>query len=368
MPAAATVSTPTPESTATLSSTSTPVPILPPHLRHIEEKQYMLELINDERIWAGLDPVVLGDNIAAQLHSDAALENCFSSHWGIDGLKPYMRYSLAGGYQSNGENGSGLDYCITSRDGYQSLASIEQEIRETMDGWMDSLGHQRNILDSWHKKVNIGIAWDRYNFKAIQHFEGDYVDYESLPSIENGILSVEGTVKDVVTVKGTYGLGLQIYYDAPPHMLTRGQVARTYCYDSGLLVAALRRPLTGSSYSYSEDNFQTRHDACPNPYDVPSSVDAPSSPNEATASWRAALYASQGMPSKKISVPWITARYWDADEDSFEVRADLSNLLAEHGRGVYSLLIWGKIRTKDVVISQYSIFHDVVPPDTYSAR
>ena len=61
----------------------------------------MLELINDERVSAGLNPVVLGDNAAAQLHAEASLENCFSSHWGIDGLKPYMRYSLAGGYQSN---------------------------------------------------------------------------------------------------------------------------------------------------------------------------------------------------------------------------------------------------------------------------
>ena len=64
----------------------------------------MLQLINEERVRAGVAPVVLGDNIAAQLHAESALENCFSSHWGIDGLKPYMRYSLAGGYQSNAEN------------------------------------------------------------------------------------------------------------------------------------------------------------------------------------------------------------------------------------------------------------------------
>ena len=83
-----------------------------PHLKHIEAKHYMLELINVERRRAGVSAVTMGDNVAAQLHADSSLENCTSSHWGIDGLKPYMRYSLAGGYQSNGENGSGLDYCI----------------------------------------------------------------------------------------------------------------------------------------------------------------------------------------------------------------------------------------------------------------
>ena len=77
----------------------------------------MLEKINFERTKAGVPIVELGDNVAAQLHAESALENCYASHWGIDGLKPYMRYSLAGGYQSNAENGHGSDYCITSSDG-----------------------------------------------------------------------------------------------------------------------------------------------------------------------------------------------------------------------------------------------------------
>ena len=138
----------------------------------------MLELINSEREKAGLGSVVLGDNAAAQLHAEAALENCFASHWGVDGLKPYMRYSLAGGYQSNGENGLGIDYCVKASDGYAALGSIESEIREAMVLWMGSAGHRRNILRKWHKKVNIGIAWNRYNFAAYQHFEGDYVEYD----------------------------------------------------------------------------------------------------------------------------------------------------------------------------------------------
>ena len=195
----------------------------------------MLELINDERVNVGLNPVVLGDNVAAQLHAEASLENCFSSHWGIDGLKPYMRYSLAGGYQSNGENGSGRDYCIKASDGYRANGSAEQEIRQAMEGWMDSPGHRDNILDPLHKKVNIGLAWDRYNFKAYQHFEGEYVEYAHPPLIENGVLRISGTVKNGVEFNDDFrDLGVQVYYDPPPHALTIGQVARTYCYDFGL--------------------------------------------------------------------------------------------------------------------------------------
>ena len=46
----------------------------------------MLELINAERVKAGVGPVVLGNNIAAQLHATDALENCYFSHWGLNGL------------------------------------------------------------------------------------------------------------------------------------------------------------------------------------------------------------------------------------------------------------------------------------------
>ena len=146
------------------------------------EKEYMLELINEERDRLALPLLELGTNSAAQLHAESALEHCFSSHWGVDGLKPYMRYSLAGGYQSNGENGSGMDYCVKASDGYRALQSIDLEIREMMDGWMDNPGHRRNLLGRWHKKVNIGLAWNRYNLMGYQHFEGDYVEYGSLPT------------------------------------------------------------------------------------------------------------------------------------------------------------------------------------------
>ena len=47
----------------TITPTVTPFPS--PHLRYLEEKQYMLALINAARINAGVLPVELGDNIAA---------------------------------------------------------------------------------------------------------------------------------------------------------------------------------------------------------------------------------------------------------------------------------------------------------------
>ena len=325
----------------------------------------MLKLINSERVNAGLDSVVLGNNVAAQLHAEASLEGCFSSHWGINGLKPHMRYSLAGGYQSNGENGLGRDYCITASDRYRPIANVHQKIREAMESWMDSPGHRRNILGKWHKKVNIGLAWDQYNFKAIQHFEGDYVEYYRLPSIENGVLAMSGTVKNGVIFEEVRDLDVQVYYDSPPHPLTRGQVSRTYCYDFGVPIASLREPPSGGWF-YDEDEYTTSYKSCPDPYDVPADAPAPNSLNEAHEFWQGAYAASQAREEQSIKLPWITTLEWLARGETFSVTADLGDLLAKHGKGVYSLIVWGIILSESVVISEYSIFHDVAPPDTYN--
>ena len=97
----------------------------------------MVELINEARAEAGVPAVTLGDNRAPQIHAETSIADCFGAHWGLDGLKPYMRYSLAGGYQSNGENALGSDYCPSN---VRPLTNIEEVVQKTMDSWMESPG------------------------------------------------------------------------------------------------------------------------------------------------------------------------------------------------------------------------------------
>ena len=323
----------------------------------------MLDLVNKERERAGVPPVELGTNNAAQLHAESSLANCFAGHWGVDGLKPYMRYSLAGDYQSNGENGSGMDYCIKASDGYRAIQSIDREISEMMDGWMRSPGHRRNLLDRWHKKVNIGIAWDRYNTVGYQHFEGDYVEYTALPKIEDGDLSFEGRVRNGATFGEGRFFAVAVNYDSPPHELARGQLSRTYCYDSGLPVAFLRKPLPSNSY-YPDDTSSTERNFCLNPYDVPPDASAPSSAPEAHRYWQEAYSRSQSLPVS-IPVPQITASKWRVSSSGFSVEADLNDVLGVHGPGVYTVLLWGTLGGETEVISEYSIFHQVPAPSGY---
>ena len=324
----------------------------------------MLKLINEERERAGVQPLTMGDNFAAQLHAENSMASCTGSHWGVDGLKPYMRYSLAGGYHSNGENWYGRNYCIKASDGYRTLGTTPSEIRDMMDWLMNSPGHRRNILDKWHKKVNIGLAWDRYNFGGLQHFEGGYVEFDVLPNIADGQLSFSGRAINELHFSDKKELELQLFYDPPPHALTRGQVSRTYCYDGGLKIAAFRYSLTGGYY-WLEDEFVSSHSPCPDPYDVSPAASPPRSPEESHALWRQAYQASQVRTESSIIVPWVTASTWRASGSDFSVVADISGLLSEYGPGVYTVVVWGEIGGEDVVIAEYSIFYGVEPPDTY---
>ena len=180
------------------------------------------------------------------------------------------------------------------------------------------------------------IAWDRYNTAMYQHFEGGYVEYDRLPMISDGILPLSGQTKNGALFRQERDLGLQIYYAPPPSTLTRGQLARTYCYDHGRQVASLREHLTGG-YRWTTHEFTTTYDPCPSPYDVAADAPAPRSSAEAHRAWQQAYSASQSRQPQSITVSWLTAKEWNARDASFAVRADIETEFANpahqlHGR------------------------------------
>ena len=205
----------------------------PPRLRNMAEKRHMLDLINEARSRAGVAPVVMGTNNVAQIQADRLLEDCVSSHWGTDGLKPYMRYSLAGGYQVNGENFSGHGECGLADTLLSWNDDPMEMVADSVAGLLESPGHRETLLSPEYRKVNIGLAWDRNVFKAVQHFEGDYVEFDVLPVIEDGMLELEGRLTPGHAFTGQIPLMALIVYDPAPRRLNTGQLARTYCYGHG---------------------------------------------------------------------------------------------------------------------------------------
>ncbi|MCH7605797.1 MAG: CAP domain-containing protein [Chloroflexi bacterium] len=301
----------------------------------------MLDLINRDRQANGLGSVTLGDNPAAQEHAEEMLAHSYLSHWGLDGIKPYMRYTLAGGVNYEAENASGVSTPPFPGLSYRTI-SPKEELRNTEQGWMRSAGHRSNILNPLHKKVNLGIACSRTTCAVIQQFEGDYIEFEQSPTLSSGVLSVAGKLL------GSFEFSsIQVWYDPSPHPLTLGQLDRTYCYSAGRSpVAFIREPLPSGTY-YLPDLEPYKWDKCPSPYDVP--PDAPRLPTGLTVPQRTKF----GIILK---VPWVTARSWKVSGGSFRVEADLTGALVNYGAGVYTVLVWGNAGGTDVALTRYSIF------------
>ena len=331
-----------------------------PAQRHLQIKELMVTLTNQHRAAYGVPPVRLGSNPAAQLHAEAALEGCYSSHWDRWGLKPNHRYTLTGGTGAEGENVSGSDYCIRPTENYRAISDMEQEVAETVQGWMDSPGHRRNLLDPAHTILNVGIAHDRFNQVMVQQFSSDYVAYTTKPSIDpEGVLRLKGSVAGA-NLSITNAVNVMVAYDPPAKALTRGQIAYTYSLCNPIRVAYLVEQLP-PGWSHTGDATRTYlHTAsCVDPYQTSPSRPAPDSSREATQVWASAKQASAAeRPPISAEQVRITAELMEITSNDFNIRADLTPVLREHGPGIYTITVWGRPdhMTEPTPLSEQSLF------------
>lgn len=305
-----------------------------PSQRHLSLKQLMLELINEARREAGAPDVRLGTNAAAQLHAEQAVAGCFTGHWGLDGLKPYMRYSLLGGYQGNAENAYGSSFyradagpCAvhTSTD----RPDLGQLVREAMTGWLNSPGHRRTLLDPSHRLVNIGIAWrggEHYIFRAVQHFEGDYVRLNAPVSLAAGVLTLSGRIVNGASLQTE----LVVYHDPQPQPQSRASLALTSAYCGGYPAAAV---LPSANWTYRST--------------TPDCVEPTLAGPRADGGW--------------IDLPVISAQRWKVDGTTFDIRADLSSALRRFGAGVYTVALGGEVDGTRTKLLEYALFYGLWP-------
>jgi uncharacterized protein YkwD len=271
--------------------------------------QYMLDLINTDRKNAGLDPVVLGYNAAAQAHAQDMLNNYYISHWGTDGLKPYMRYTQAGGINYEQENDAYHGWQNPEDD---PSIYAEKDIKRTLydleyammnyDG--PSEGHRKNILNKLHKKVNLGIAYDSKRVALVQQFEGDYIEYAKPPALNGNIFTVSGLL-----LEGRF-VSLQICYDEPPRTLAPDELVNRMngSYSLGNQVGYIIPPLPR--------NWDYIH----------------------------------------LSSKAVVAYQWKiSSSGKFTINADIGQILSR-GKGVYTIVLIADIKDEVRYLTNYSIF------------
>ena len=311
-----------------------------------------LELVNYHRMMQDMPFVAMGSNPAAQMHADNCLKAGLLSQWDLEGLKPYMRHSLQGGYHPN--------ITLSCQGGDPNPAGItdlEAQIEAGIGQLFNVMGNREALLDPFHRKANIGIAWNRHSFMVVLELQGDYVELDPMPGINGGNIWFSGSVKNRVRLRGEGDLDVQIWYDPLPRALTMGQLLRVNAYDRGVLVAALRRQLS-PGYYWTEDSGTAEISRCAGPDEIPPDAPVPSSQAELNALVQDAYYRNEVPWSERVQFQWITCSRWDVDSERFAVEADISRVVGEKGPGVYTLALWAPMEKRDgpVEIARYSMF------------
>jgi uncharacterized protein YkwD len=237
--------------------TPNPLPNLPPKTySHAELVDYAMSLINLERQNSNLNNVTLSETNCAQKHADNMLKNNYLSHWDLRGFKPHMRYTMAGGLSSVSENCGWISYSL-ALDAKEALRDLERGLEE-------SHGHWLNIVNPFHNRVDIGIAYGNNNYYIVQDFENDYVVWENL-TVSDKQVEMRGEIQK----HGLAIASVDIYYDKPVNLTIQqlGGPPYNYSYDLGTFVGMVLPSgwestegitITAGVWSQTMQNFEVK--------------------------------------------------------------------------------------------------------------
>ena len=192
-------------------------------------RQTMVERINSDRALEGLAPVEL-DELASEVgtaHCQDMVEAGYFSHWNRQGLKPYQRYSLAGGTHYVAEN---LYQCETTGTLDTSFAGIRTILLSGHEGFMaegPEGGHRKNILDPFRTHVGIGFAFSQKSLRMAQEFLNEYVTLELPPAAAT--LNQQVLLEGHITADGRLA-SVTIFHEPLPQPMTFEQLSETEGY------------------------------------------------------------------------------------------------------------------------------------------
>ena len=223
----------------------------------------------------------------------------------------------------------------------------------------------RDFVDPDHLLIRIDEQFDFSELVA--PLEDRYCPDNGRPAIQT-VSRAEGRLKNGKEFDAGYSLVALLAYDRKPETLTQGQLAGTRCYSHGEIIAGLIPPSSPlqDDFEYTET---VERPECPDPYKIGSTAGRPGSRGEMAKAWEDAKEKSQRVRESEISVYTTKARELTAEGDNFALKADVPDLLEEHGPGVYTVILMASLADDPgdevEIISEFFIFHEVRPQRTY---
>jgi Cysteine-rich secretory protein family len=211
----------------------------------------LLQMVNEERAVAKLAPVAI-DALATEVatkHARDMAQHKYVSHWNREGLKPYQRYSLAGGFHATQENISAADntWSAELKDLVQDTSYLHLRLyNETPP----NDGHRKTILAPQHTHVGFGIAIDELRLRVVELYVSKYIELGSQPQ--------KGKPGETIQLKGklrnlNHTLTIiEVFYEPLPKELDADALNQTRAYSLPNESVNLR-PKLPPPYQYADN-------------------------------------------------------------------------------------------------------------------
>ena len=131
-----------------------------PGIRPADLERLVHERINNERVDRKLSALGLDRRLSAiaRAHSEDMARRNFFSHVNPDGEDPTARGAHAG-YECHKEFGRAVREGLAENLFQASLPRrMDEIVRASVRGWMNSSGHRRNILEKGYDRTGLGVA------------------------------------------------------------------------------------------------------------------------------------------------------------------------------------------------------------------
>ena len=116
------------------------------------------ELVNEERESRGRNALDMNDELMENAMVRAEEVNRTFSHTRPDGR--YYNTVITATHSSSGENLAGR--------GYLNAHTVHDFAKKVVDGWLNSSGHKKNMLDSKWKETGVGVYITEYGYDVSQ--------------------------------------------------------------------------------------------------------------------------------------------------------------------------------------------------------
>lgn len=210
----------------------------------------LLNLVNAERAAVGA-PSLKIDALActvAEKHAVEMARHDFLSHWGLDGRKPYHRYSFAGGVEAIQENDGAINAGtpVASDDIPVHLTTLHKSMHDEVP---PHDGHRKTILNPWNTHVGFGYADYGFCVRLCELYVARYVEIDPYP--------VMASPRDRIVLSGrllepSYSIeGIDVFYEPLPSPPDRAwlRIPRPYGLPDE---RESLRPKLGANYFYDD--------------------------------------------------------------------------------------------------------------------